>query len=137
MSMGFRGWNGLRTVALAMGIGLLAGPTGAVTSKITRQASSKELLEGKTENVVISSRGTLQLGQAAKVLASKFDDVWSVNTIVASGGTVYIGTSPNGSIYKYRLGTLTKIYPAEGDAAPGADQSAPSPPAPAGAAPND
>lgn len=115
MRMEFRCSNSLRLAALTLTIGLLAGPSGAVTSKITRQATSKQLLEGKTENVVISSRGTIQLGRAAKVLASGFDDVWSVNSIVASGGSVYIGTSPNGSIYKYRLGALTKIYPTEGE----------------------
>jgi len=111
-------------VAVAMMVGLLVGPTGAVTSKITRQATGKQLLEGKTENVVISSRGTIQLGRAAKVLASNFDDVWSVNSIVASGGTVYIGTSPNGSIYKYRLGAVTKIYPTEGQSSIDKDQPA-------------
>jgi hypothetical protein len=80
--------------------------------------------KGKTENVVISSRGTIQLGRAAKVLASNFDDVWSVNSIVARGGTVYIGTSPNGSIYKYRLGAVTKIYPTEGQSPIDKDQPA-------------
>lgn len=115
MRMEFRCSNPLRLAALMLTIGLLAGPSGAVTSKITRQATSKQLLEGKTEGVVISSRGTIQLGRAAKVLASNFDDVWSVNSIVASGGSVYIGTSPDGSIYKYRLGALTKIYPTEAE----------------------
>jgi len=113
----FRCSNRLRQAALALMVGLLACPTGAVTSKIARQSSSKELLEGKTDGVVVSSRGTIQLGRAAKVLATAFDDVWSANSIVVSGGTVYIGTSPNGSIYKYRLGALTKIYPVEGDEA--------------------
>lgn len=116
MRMEFRCSNWVRMAAMAVLVALLVVPSGAVTSKITRQSSSRELLEGKTDDVVISSRGTIQLGRAAKVLASEFDDVWSVNSIVVSGGTVYIGTSPNGSIYRYRLGALTKIYPAEGDA---------------------
>jgi hypothetical protein len=115
MGMEFRCSNRLRTIALILMIALPAGPGAAVTSKITRQSSSKELLEGKTDGVVVSSRGTIQLGRAAKLLASEFDDVWSVNRIVVSGNTVYIGTSPNGSIYKYRLGALTKIYPDEGE----------------------
>ncbi len=118
MGMEFRCSNRLRGAALILMVVLLAGPAGAVTSKITRQSSSKDLLQGKTEGVVISSRGTIQLGRASKSLAANFDDVWSVNSIVVSGGTVYIGTSPNGSIYKYRLGALTKIYPAEGKADP-------------------
>ena len=115
-------------IALVLAV-LLAAPCGwAVTSKITRQSSSKDLLAGETDDVVISSRGTIQLGRAAKVLANKFEDVWSVNSIAVSGGTIYIGTSPNGSIYKYRLGTLSKIYPVHGDEAspqtsPAADES--------------
>ncbi len=85
----------------------------AVSSKITRQATSADLLKGQTKDVVIGSRGTIQLGRAAEVLVEEFEDVWSLNSIVVSGGTVYIGTSPNGGIYKYSLGKLTKIYPLE------------------------
>ncbi|UCD50331.1 MAG: hypothetical protein JSW27_22730 [Phycisphaerales bacterium] len=118
MGMEFRGSNRLRGAVLILMVVLLAGPTGAVTSKITRQSSGKDLLQGKTEGVVISSRGTIQLGRASKALATDFDDVWSVNSIVVSGGTIYIGTSPNGSIYKYRLGALTKIYPVENKSGP-------------------
>jgi len=127
MKMEFRCSHLLRRVAPALTIVLLACPSWAVTSKITRQSSSKELLEGKTEQVVVSSRGTIQLGRAAKVLTAEFKDVWSVNSIVVSGGTIYIGTSPNGSIYKYRLGTLTKIYPLEGNASGQKDRPAAEP----------
>jgi hypothetical protein len=83
----------------------------AVGTKITRHASGADFLKGKTENVVIDFQGTIQLGRARKILVEEFENVWSVNSIVASGGTVYIGTSPNGGIYKYSLGELTKIYP--------------------------
>jgi outer membrane protein assembly factor BamB len=93
-----------------------AGRGWSVTSKVTRQSTGVELLKGQTDNVVISSRGTIQLGRAAKVLVEEFDDVWSVNCITISGGTVYLGTSPNGNIYKYSLGKLTKMYPLESDA---------------------
>ena len=83
----------------------------AVSSKITRHASSSDLLKGEAKDVVISSRGTVQLGSAWEALVKEFEDVWSVNSIVVSGGTIYVGTSPNGGIYKYSLGKLTKIYP--------------------------
>jgi outer membrane protein assembly factor BamB len=83
----------------------------AVSSKVTRQASSADLLKGQTKDVVIGSRGTIQLGRAAEVLVGEFKDVWSINSIVVSGGTVYVGTSPNGAIYKYSLGKLTELYP--------------------------
>jgi len=88
-------------------------PGWAVSSKVTRQTDSSDLLKGQIENVVIGSRGTIQLGRAAEVLVAEFEDVWSINSIVVSGGTVYIGTSPNGAIYKYSLGELTKIYQME------------------------
>ncbi len=85
----------------------------AVSSKITRHATGPDLLKGKAKDVVISSRGTIQLGRAAEPLVEDFKDVWSVNSIVVSGGIIYVGTSPNGGIYKYGLGKLTRIYPVE------------------------
>jgi hypothetical protein len=100
----------------------------AVTSKITRHSSSEDFLKGQTKNIVVGSEGTLQLSRAAEVIIERFEDVrqtananenisqpWSINSIVVSGGTVYLGTSPNGGIYKYGLGKLTKIYPPESE----------------------
>jgi len=72
-----------------------------------------DLLKGKTEDIVVGSKGTLQLGRAAESLVGELEDVWSINSIVIKDGTVYLGTSPNGGIYEYRLGKLTKIYPLE------------------------
>jgi outer membrane protein assembly factor BamB len=105
----------------------------AVTSKVTRQSSSKDLLAGESDGVVVTSRGMIQLGRAAKVLASEFEDVWSVNSVVVSGGTIFLGTSPNGHIYKYSLGELTKIYPLQeqGASAPSASAAANSAESPA------
>ena len=90
----------------------------AVSSKIVRHESSADLLKGKAEGLVIGSRGTIQLGRAAETPVEEFEDfedVWSINSIVVSGGTVYFGTSPNGGIYKYSLNKLTKIYPLDED----------------------
>jgi len=86
----------------------------AVNSKVVRHTSSAALLKGKIENVVIGSRGTIQLGRAAEAMVVKSEDfagVWSINSIVTSAETIYFGTSPNGGIYKYAAGELTKIYP--------------------------
>ena len=66
----------------------------AVTSKIARHSTGEDLLKGEVEDVVVSSRGTIQLGLSAKVLAKEFKDVWSINSIVVSGDSVFIGTSP-------------------------------------------
>ncbi len=94
---------------------LLSSVCFAVTSKITRHSSNVDLLKGATVDVVIGSQGTIQLGCSAEVLVAELQDVWSINSIVVSGGTVYLGTSPNGGIYKYSLGKLTKIYPVESE----------------------
>ena len=83
----------------------------AVSSKIARHSSSADLLKGETRDIVIGSKGTLQLGRAWETPIEEFEDVWSINSIVVSGGTVFVGTSPNGGIYKYSLGKLTKLYP--------------------------
>ncbi|MBW8000674.1 MAG: hypothetical protein FVQ80_01455 [Planctomycetes bacterium] len=91
----------------------LALPCMAISSKITRQKSGPDFLAGEAKDVVVDSRGTIELGRAAEMLVEKFEDVWAVNAIVVSGGTVYIGTSPNGGIYEYSLGKLKKIYSAE------------------------
>jgi len=87
----------------------------AVNSQITRHSTAIDLQQGKTENVVIDSRGTIQLGRETETIVEQFEDVWSINSIAVSGGSVFIGTSPNGGVYKYSLGKLTKIYPVDSD----------------------
>ncbi len=98
----------------------------AVSSKVTRHSSSSDLLKGKIKDVVIGSKGTIELGRSAKSLVEKFEeleDVWSINSIVVSGGTIYFGTSPNGGIYQYSLNKLKKIYPAEPEKDPNSKQT--------------
>jgi len=87
----------------------------SVTSKVVRHSSNADFLKGEDKDVVVGSRGTVQLGRSAEMLVEEFADVWSLNSIVVSGGAVFVGTSPNGGIYKYSLGELTKIYPLETD----------------------
>ncbi len=96
----YRHRQGRRIAAVLLLVVLSAAVGQAVTSKVTRHSSSKDLLAGESDGVVVSSRGTIQLGRAAKVLASDFENVWSVNSIVVSGGTIFVGTSPNGYVYK-------------------------------------
>ncbi len=84
-------------------------PCWAVSSKITKHTTGADFSGGKVEDVVIGSQGAIQLGLAAETLVDKLPDAWSINSIVVSGGTVFVGTSPNGDIYKYSLGKLTKI----------------------------
>ncbi len=85
----------------------------AVTSKINYHTNSSDFIKGETENIVVSSKGNIKLGLAAKALTEDFENVWSINSVVQSGGDVFIGTSPNGGVYKYSLGKLTEIYSAK------------------------
>jgi hypothetical protein len=85
----------------------------AVTSKITRYNSSREFQKGEANDVIIGSRGTIQLGRRAEILVKQFDDVWSINSIVSIGDVVYVGTSPNGGVYSFGAGGLKKIYAAK------------------------
>ncbi|TFG50714.1 MAG: hypothetical protein E4H40_00720, partial [Candidatus Brocadiia bacterium] len=55
----------------------------------------------------------LELGRSSEVLVKEVEKVWSLNSLVVDRGTIYIGTSPNGCIYKYSSGILTKVYPEE------------------------
>jgi len=84
----------------------------AVTSKVVRHSKASDFLKGKTENIIIDSKGTLKLGLADEKLTEDFNDTWSINSIVLSGGKIYIGTSPNGGIYQYSLGTVKQLYSA-------------------------
>ncbi len=90
-------------------------PCLAVNSKVTRHSTIADFQKGKTQDVVVGSQGTLQLGRASEVLCEKFEDVWSINCIVVNDGSVFLGTSPNGAVYKYNMGKLTKIYPLDSE----------------------
>jgi hypothetical protein len=94
-------------------ISLWCPSVSAVTSRIIHHSTGADFVQGDANDVVISSKGTLGLGQAWKRLTDDFEDVWSINSIVLNGGKVFIGTSPNGGVYEYSLGKLTEIYSAK------------------------
>jgi outer membrane protein assembly factor BamB len=110
----------------------------AVTSKVVRQDNATDFQKGQTKDVIIGSEGTLQLGPESQVLASDLADAWTVNAIIAdASGAIYIGTSPNGAIYKYANGTLKKLYPADVNAAAAPAPKKTDPNTPASKEPND
>jgi hypothetical protein len=89
------------------------GSAWAVTPKITRHSTAADLLKGEAEGVVIDSEGTIKLGRESKEidLGDVFDESWTVNSIVSGkDGSVYLGTSPNGKIIKYKSGVGSVIY---------------------------
>lgn len=84
----------------------------AVTSKIIKHKSMEDFSKGKSKDTVINSRGNITLAGATQVLAEDFNNVWVINSIVRTGdGAIYIGTSPNGQIYRYKNGKTECIYP--------------------------
>jgi hypothetical protein len=50
----------------------------AVTSKITSHNTSDDFIKGQTENIIIGSKGTLQLSRTNNIIAKDFEDVWSI-----------------------------------------------------------
>ena len=114
----------LSSVFCFVGLLVVLNPVSlAVTSKLTRHSTQADFLKGETENVIIDSRGTIRLARAWSQLAADFKKVWAINTIVADGQTLFLGTSPNGRIYKYHDGRLTKIYPPAGAVVEGSGDS--------------
>lgn len=83
----------------------------AVTSKVTTHQTIDDFIEGQTEHVVITSEGKIRLGPDFQILAEDIKDTWLINTIVTDKrGDLYLGTSPNGIIYKYSGNQLTEVY---------------------------
>ena len=87
----------------------------AVTSKITKHKSIDDFSKGKTQDTVINSRGNIMLAGATELLAAEdFNNVWVINSILrADDGSIYVGTSPDGKIYRYKDGKTTCIYQLE------------------------
>jgi len=106
--------NSIKSIVITVVVLQFCGMSFGVTSKIIRQSSQADFEKGKTKNVIIDSRGRLSLSRATTTLAEKIEDSWVVNTMVSDGmGGLYLGTSPNGGIFKYSGGELTKLYPVE------------------------
>jgi hypothetical protein len=101
-----------QALRIAAVVALVSSAAFAVTSKVNKHSSATDFLKGETENVVVSSHGALELGPATQVIADNLPDSWTVNAITTdAAGDLYIGTSPNGAIFKYSKSTLTKVYP--------------------------
>jgi len=85
----------------------------AVTSNDYPSADSSRNYQKRRENdVIIGSRGTMQLGRRAETIVKQFDDVWSINSIVSIGDTVYVGQAQRRGLF-IRCVRLKKIYAAK------------------------
>ncbi len=97
-------------IAGSLCLALLAANLPAVTSNLTEFKTAAQFTTGDPNGVVIDSKGTVYLNRESKEIAADFDDVWTINSIVVSGGDTLIGTSPNAAVYKITDGKKTKIY---------------------------
>ncbi len=86
----------------------------AVTSKINRFGAAADLIKGQTNDTIIDSNGSIQLANKSQIIEARenFGDVWLVNSLVVlNDDTVYVGTSPNGKIFRVKGSEMTQIYP--------------------------
>ncbi len=99
-----------------LAIVFLGGLSSGVTSKITRHSKAVDFLKGETENTIIDSEGSIRLARRTIELdcGNLLEDVWIINSLITlPDGTIYLGTSPNGDIIKYKDGKAVRIYPVD------------------------
>ena len=93
----------------------------AVTSEVVRNKTAEDFAAGDPNNVIVDSQGNITLGRENEVAVKEFDGVWIINTAVVFDSPkkskkvepVFLGTSPNGRIYKYFNGELKEVYKSE------------------------
>ena len=88
----------------------IAAYSQAVTSNITEFKTAADFSKGDPNGVVIDSSGKMTLNRDMRILAEEFEDVWTINTIAVIKGDTFIGTSPNGAIYKINDSGKELIY---------------------------
>ncbi len=100
-----------RKICSAVILSLFLGSSAlAVNSKTIKHSSREDFEKGKTINTVIDSKGTISLAQAAELLYTAEEDLWSINCITSANGKLYFGSSPNGKIYEYSMGQIVEVY---------------------------
>lgn len=90
-----------RRILTVLTLAICTASAWAVKPETWTHAQPKDFSSGKSENVVISSRGEVMLARDSKVLfdAEKFTE--AVNALAQSeDGAIYAATGPNGHIYK-------------------------------------
>jgi len=100
----------------------------AVTTKIVSHSTAVDFTAGETNNTVIDSDGTIKLARSSQQIDLKesLKNAWIINSIVTdSDGSLYLGTSPNGIIVKYKQGKATRLYPVNKSQPESADENSP------------
>jgi hypothetical protein len=102
-----------RKAALLICLMSLTAVLYGVTSKMTQFDTGADFAQGDPNGVVIDSDGKITLNRDFKVLADEIDNVWTINDITEIDGEIFIGTSPDASIFRILPEGVEKIYTAE------------------------
>lgn len=100
---------------------MLTSLSWAVNSVMLRHQTGSDFLKGNPDNIIIDSNGTLRLTRQSSPLklSGLLDDVWAINTMIADGSKVYVGTGPDAKVIRLSDGTAEQVYPLVSDDAAG------------------
>lgn len=128
MNRGFSPTRAVRRWGL-MGLGIVAafgwsGMLFAASSALITHSAGSDFAKGKIDRVVIDSNGTIRLAYQTDELVSReqFQDVWAVYCALATAAdTVYVGTGPNGTVFKITGTEVQTLWPQTDTPAPSSD----------------
>ena len=117
----------MRRLGVAVIVAAMAVSAWAVTSEVTKHSTAAEFLKGKTDQTQVDSEGTIRLACQSNAIdfGKLLEKVWAIHSIaVGPDGSVFVGTSPNGQIFRVLKGKAEQIYPIEKPKEPAADKPA-------------
>ena len=117
----------MRRLGVAMIVTAMMGSVWAVTSEVTKHSTAAEFLKGKTDLTQVDSEGTIRLARQSRTIdfGGSLDKVWAIHSMAAGpDGSVFVGTSPNGQIFRVLKGKAEQIYPMEQPKGPSAETGA-------------
>ncbi len=104
----------MRRLGVTVMAATILGSAWAVTSEVTKHSTAAEFLKGKTDQTQVDSEGTIRLARQSRTIdfGGLLDKAWAIHSIVTSPeGEVFVGTSPNGQIFRLFQGKVEQIYP--------------------------
>jgi hypothetical protein len=117
----------MRRLGMAVIVAAMAGSAWAVTSEVTKHSTAAEFLKGKTDQTQVDSEGTIRLARQSMTIdfGKLLEKAWAIHSMaVGPDGSVFVGTSPNGQIFRVLKGKAEQIYPIEKPKEPAADKPA-------------
>ncbi len=86
----------------------LSGQVLASPTTVWECTTRKDFSGGKLTGLILTSEGTLRIGQELREIPSKAVSLWS--SAVGPDGTVYFGSGNSGQVYRLAKGKLAKHY---------------------------